>query len=241
MAQRIVYLSWPATEITGGIKLVFRHVEILREAGFDAVVATPGGEPPQWLETTAPLLDVAQVGQEDDVLAFPENHAGLLRDFAERPNRKVVFCQNPFMVFRGLGGKRDYREFGVSAILAVGNLAAEFCRRRFPGLPLRTVPVMVDPAVFHFQANKKLQIALAPRKRPMEAAFVQDFFRATHPEWRAIPWIEISGRAEKEVAALLKDSAVYLSLCRFEAVPLSIMEAFACGCVVAGFTGTGAP
>ena len=98
---------------------------------------------------------------------------------------------------------------------------------------------MVDPAVFHFQANKKLQIALAPRKRPMEAAFVQDLFRATHPEWRAIPWIEIAGRAETEVAAILKESAVYLSLCRFEAVPLSILEAFACGCVVAGFTGTG--
>ena len=50
MTQRFVYLSWPATEIAGGIKLVFRHVEILREAGLDAVVATPGGEPPQWLE-----------------------------------------------------------------------------------------------------------------------------------------------------------------------------------------------
>ena len=106
------------------------------------------------------------------------------------------------MAFRGLGGKRDYREFGVSAILAVGNLAA-FCRRRFPALPLWTVPVMVDPAVFHFPANKK-RGCVGARKRPMEAAFVPDLFRATHPEWRAIPWIEIALRAEKEVAALLR-------------------------------------
>jgi len=38
---RIVYLSWPADEITGGIKMAFRHVETLCQAGFEACLATP--------------------------------------------------------------------------------------------------------------------------------------------------------------------------------------------------------
>ena len=74
----------------------------------------------------------------------------------------------------------------------------------------------------------------------MEAAFIQDLFRAENPQFRSIPWVQISGVPEEKVATILKDSAVYLSLSRFEAVGLSILEALASGCVVAGFTGFGA-
>jgi len=117
---------------------------------------------------------------------------------------------------------------------------AEFCRRRFPALPTVVVPVFVDRRLFHFQAEKRLQIAFSPRKRPMEAAFIRDLFCADHPEFRNIPWVEIAGVSEHKVADILKHSAIYLSLCRFEALPLSILEAFVCGCVTAGFTGFGA-
>lgn len=240
MAERIAYVSWPATEIAGGIKLAFRHVEVLREAGLEAVVATPGAEPPGWFETDAPVADVSDLVRGQDVLVLPENHHGFLDSFADWPNRKLVFCQNHFMVCRGLAGRQDYADFGVCGILCVGRLVADFCRRRFPSLPSALVPVVVDQNLFHFQSQKRLQIAFAPRKRPLEAAFVQDLFRAENPQFRSVPWVQISGVSESEVAGILKDSAVYLSLSRFEAAALSILEALACGCVVAGFTGFGA-
>lgn len=240
MPPRIIYLSWPAKEITGGIKLVFRHVEILREVGFEAIVATPDGQPPQWFETTAPMTDLSTPIRDDDVLVFPENHHGMLERFSGRPNRKVVFCQNPFMAFRGLGGKESYADFGVSAILAVSRQTVEFCRQRFPALPAEYVPGFVDRRLFVFQPQKRLQIALAPGKRPHETGFIRDLFCAKHVEFRNVPWVELAGMAEQKVAEILKHSAIYLALSRFEALPLSILEAFACGCVVAGFTGFGA-
>jgi len=240
MAERIVYLSWPAREIAGGIKLVFRHVEVLQEAGIEAVIATPDGQPPGWFQTEVPVLNVADLRSDEDVLVFPENHCNLLRQFAECPNRKLVFCQNPFMVFRGLGGARDYADFGVTAVLCEGRLTAEFCQRRFPSMPISLVPVVIDRSLFHFHGEKRMQIAFAPRKRPLEVAFVRDLFRAENPECSSVPWVEISGVSEQQVARILKDSAVYLSLSRFESVSLSILEAMACGCTVAGFTGFGA-
>jgi len=240
MAERIVYLSWPAKEIAGGIKLAFQHVDVLRQAGVEAAIATPDGQPPGWFQTEVPVLDVADLRSEEDVLVFPENYRDLLRRLAERPNRKLVFCQNPFMVFRGLAGAKDYGDFGVTSVMCVGQLTAEFCQRRFPSMPIAVVPVVIDHRLFHFQAEKRMQIAFAPRKRRLEAAFVQDLFRAENPQFRSVPWVEISGASEQQVARILKDSAVYLSLSRFEAVPLSILEAMACGCVVAGFTGFGA-
>ena len=112
---------------------------------------------------------------------------------------------------------------------------------RFPSLPIAIVPSSVDLNIFRFQGQKKLQIAFAPHKRPLEAAFIRDLFRGGGGrEHRQIAWIEIAKMSESQVAAALGESALYLSLCRFESFSQSILEAMACGCIVAGFTGIGA-
>jgi hypothetical protein len=237
--KRIVYLSWPAKEITGGIKMVFRHVEALRSLGFETLVATEDGERPGWFTTLAPVVSLAKLAPGDDVLVFPENHAGLLQRFADWPNRKAVFCQNPYMVFRGVGERSDYRDYGVSAVLCPAQHVATFCRRRFPSLEAFVLPYPLDRMIFKPRTPKRLQIAFAPRKRQQEAAFVRDLFRAENPSWKSLPWVLIEKMPEAEVARILGESAVYLALGRFEACPLSALEALSSGCIVAGFTGTG--
>jgi glycosyltransferase involved in cell wall biosynthesis len=236
---RIVYLSWPAHEISGGIKMAFHHVETLRQAGFEAYVATPDAKPPTWFDTTVPILSLNQLTPAADVLVFPENHAGFLRQFAAWPNRKVVFCQNQFMVWRGLDVRRDYADFGVRDLICPAELVAAFCRRRCPQQTIHLVSNGIDHQVFHPRPPKRLQIVYAPRKRPLEAAFIRDLFQADNPSWAAIPWQPLDKLSESEVARILGESALYLSLCRFEALPLSALEALASGCVVAGFTGFG--
>jgi glycosyltransferase involved in cell wall biosynthesis len=240
MHPRIVYLSWPANEITGGIKMAYRHVESLVAAGFDSIVATPDGAAPNWFSTSASTAMLDSLVPHLDVLVFPENHAGLLRHFRSWPNAKIVFCQNQFMVHRGLAGARCYSDYGVGEIIAVGRHVVDYCERRFPGLRTELVPVFVDGEMFRFSPQKRLQIAFSPRKRPMEAEFIKDLFRAENPQWSDVPWIPIAGMSEADVARALRESAVYLALCRFEACPLTILEAFSCGCLVAGFHGFGA-
>lgn len=237
---RIVYLSWPANEIAGGIKLSYQHVETLRAANYDATIATPDGRPPEWFKTSAPTITLDELSERTDILVFPENHAGLLRSYKNWRCPKVVFCQNQFMAYRGLDGQACYSDFGVTDIIAEGRLVVEFCERRFPKLRIGSVPILVDTELFRVNTSKRLQIAYMPRKRPMEAEFIKDLFRAESPECCDIPWVAIAHKPEQDVARILADSAIYLSLCRFESYALSVLEALACGCVVAGFTGFGA-
>jgi hypothetical protein len=185
------------------------------------------------------LIDLGKLDDDRDVLVFPENHHEMLQTFAPWRSRKVVFCQNPFMVIRGLGDSRDYAHFGVSGILCAGRYVADYCHLRFPSLPQAIVPVCVDRERFHFQGPKKLQIAYTPRKRPFEMAVIRDLCLARYPQFHAIPWVKIDGASETQVATILNTSAVYLALCRFEASGLTILEALASGCMVAGFTGQG--
>src|SRR5207247_924583 len=69
---RIVYICWPPTEISGGIKVAFQHVELLTEAGMQAVIATKDAQKPDWFDTTGEVIAHEAIAA-DDVLVFPEN------------------------------------------------------------------------------------------------------------------------------------------------------------------------
>jgi glycosyltransferase involved in cell wall biosynthesis len=236
---RIIYLSsGMASTVSGGIKMAYRHTEALCDAGFSAVVATPDGMLPDWFETTTGVIKLVDA-QPTDVLVFPENDHGLLRHFAAWQTPKVVFCQNPFVMHQGLAGAASYSAFGVSHLIGVSESVLQYCRRRVPDLNLAHVPPFVDHTRFYPQSQKRLQIAFTPRKRPMEAGCLRDLFQATLPEFRQVPWIPIAGASEAQVAAIMRESAIFLSLQRLEACPLTGLEAMASGCLVAGFTGQG--
>jgi hypothetical protein len=235
LSARIVYVSWPAAEISGGIKVAFQHVELLCEAGLQAVVATEDGQRPGWFETSAPLVPLDAVVPQD-VLVFPENNPRLLERFAGTGNRKLVFCQNPYYVHQGLAGRASYAQYGVSALLGPSVTVLQFCARRFPDLPCHYTPFHIDERRF-VPAPKKLQIACIPRKRGLETGAILDLFRSTHPRLAGVPWHVLQGVSEAQVAQALGESAVYLSLARFEAHGMTTLEAMACGCLVAGFSG----
>ena len=233
---RIVYLSWPAVEIGGGVKAIFQHVELLAEAGLEALVASRDGAAPGWFETKAKAITLDQV-KDDDILVFPENDASLFKSFANRRNRKLVFCQNPYQVFRGLEGISSYADAGASHILCPSHTVMQFCRRRFPGMKVAYTPYYIDHERFIYEPGKALQICAVPRKRMMEFGAIVDLFRATYPQYREVPWMYTHNATEAEVAATMRKSAVYLALSRLEAHGMTTLEAMACGCVVAGFTG----
>jgi glycosyltransferase involved in cell wall biosynthesis len=75
-----------------------------------------------------------------------------------------------------------------------------------------------------------------PRKLPEHIAKVREVFTRTHPE---VTWVEIDRVSETEVARRLSESAFFLSTQQWEGCPLPPLEAMACGCLVAGYPGTG--
>jgi glycosyltransferase involved in cell wall biosynthesis len=52
-------------------------------------------------------------------------------------------------------------------------------------------------------------------------------------------WVPLLDMTEKEYAAQLGETAVYLASSTQEGLHVSVLEAMACGCVVVGFTGIG--
>ena len=62
------------------------------------------------------------------------------------------------------------------------------------------------------------------------------FERNKLKEWIFVP---IDGLPEKEVAEILKESALFMSFSKAEGLGLPPLEAMACGCIVIGYHGQG--
>ncbi len=239
--SRIVYLGFPNGGISGGQKVTLRHVEALRALGFDAVYWTNAASRlPAWLDHAAPV-EVGTPFRGDDVLVLPEDAPNGIAQVAALPQRVAVFCQNHFYLaalsLDAVAGLRPERFLGF---LASGRIIAASCARCFPDTAVHVVPAFADERLFRPAPTRVDAVAFVPRKRALEARVIRALFDRLYPRHRGLPWVAIDAMPEREVAAVLGRSTLFLSLNRFEGLGMTLLEAMASGCVAAGFTGLGA-
>jgi hypothetical protein len=237
---RIVYFASPSGRVQGGIKMVLRHVETLRELGFDAVfTTTEDAQLPTWMDFTAPVVRKLRV-MPDDILVVPEDSPAPIGSAAQRPpgSRSVIFCQNQYLLAAGgLKAVDAFAETRPLTFVAVGENQAAVLRRIYPEATVEVIPCFADERRFGPAAERSGAIAYVPKKRLFEPRAIRGFFDKLHPRHADREWIELTGRTEAEVARTFATSALYLSLSRFESVGMATLEALASGCVCAGFTG----
>lgn len=238
---RIVYLTPYAGSRSGGNKMIFRHVEGLCALGFDAVVRRPPQTPPPtWFDHQAPTEDASVPLGPDDILVLPEDSPEAMRQAAALPNRKVIFCQNPYaLASYGLAAlpaelRPQYRNFMACGVGVAGLIA-----RFFDYDQIAVVPGFADERSFR-PAPKARLIACSPRHRKVEQAAIRYMFERLHPEAASWRWEIMETCTEAEVADIMSRASVFLSLARMEALSLTTLEAMASQCLLAGFTGIGA-
>jgi len=233
---RIVYLAFPTGAVSGGQKMILRHVETLRDLGFGAVVwRRADAAAPAWLDHGAPM-EAGGGFRPDDILVVPDDAPNALRQTQALPNRRVVLCQNQFTL----------ASLGVEALppapaptfLTVGRIAAQAIRSLYPDATIEVAPCFADERRFG-PAAKADAVVYSPRKRPLEGRAIRNLLPRLHPAHAAVPWIALEGAHEAEVARVMAGSTLFLSLSRLESVGMTPLEAMASGCLVAGFTGIG--
>jgi hypothetical protein len=131
---------------------------------------------------------------------------------------------------------RSVLEFAI----ANAPYVAAICRD-FLGLPperIFQVPHWILRPPFELldgQPEKKLAVCFMPRKLPGEVRAVRARVEQTHPD---VPWVEIDGLPEADVARKFREHAVVFTAQDWEGCPFPALEAMACDCLVAGFPGT---
>jgi glycosyltransferase involved in cell wall biosynthesis len=234
----VYYLCPDHAAPSGGVRAIYRHVDILNAAGRPAAVLHHSeGFSCKWFEHSTRVLGAGSVRlSANDVLVVPEIYGPHL-DRLPRGPKLVVFNQNAYLTFEHLSADQrlDYERF--VAALTVSEDSAEYLRFAFPGLAVSVVSNAIDPEVFcPAEDLPPRRIAMMPRKRPEDAAQIRRLLGARLESWEVVA---IASSSEREVADALRSAPIFLALGKREGFGLPAAEAMACGCFVVGFPGFG--
>lgn len=229
---------------TGGVKMLYRHVDILNKNGFSAAILhQQQGFRCTWFENQTRVVYISDVSAGNvDFLVVPEAYGPGIAQFGRGIN-KVIFNQNAYYTFKHYSLAKDdlttpYRHLDVVAALVVSEDNKAYLQYVFPDLPIFRVHYCVNKLLFNTNGHKRRQIAFMPRKNVGDVVQVINIlkFRGALKDYDLIP---IAGKNEAEVAAILRESLIYLSFGYPEGFGLPPAEAMASGCITIGYHGMG--
>jgi hypothetical protein len=238
---RIIYPLPTQGAVQGGHKVILRHVESLRRLGFDAYCYQGAAHKrPTWLDYSVPF-DPPPPLRDDDYVVLSDDSAETLTNVAKvARERCVVLSQNPYyFALRGFGPLDLFPAGRLPAFIAVSDGLKRMIERAYPGADVHIVPCFADERIFMPRAEKTFSVAYSPKKRTLETEIIKQMFRKLHPRHADLGWIALDKMREPEVANAMGGASLFLSLSRLESVGMTTLEAMACRCLCAGFTGVG--
>lgn len=234
----VYYLTPDYPVPSGGIRVAYKHVDVLNEAGLSAAILHHrNGFACRWFEHSTRIVGAPSVrlGPED-VLVVPEIYGQFLDRLPPGP-KVVVFSQNAYLSFDRVPPGQAVSYDGLAAAMTISPDSAEYLRFAFPGLNVAVVRDAIDPATFHPASDPPARrIAVMPRKRPQDADQV---LRLLGDRLRGWEVVTIAGASEGETAELMRSSSIFLAFGHQEGFGLPPAEAMASGCYVIGFPAFG--
>ncbi len=236
-----MFVSNPDTnEPHGGIRQIYRHVDVLNRLGFDAyVLHCTKGFRCTWFRNDTKVACVGDVSLGPrDYVVVPE--IGRMPEVAGNGRcGHVVFAQGPHLVFRDhmheLRALRD-RYNALDGVLVVSEYARRNLSQFFPGATVQRIQLSFG-SPFSLCTEKKRQVCYMTRKRPDDVKYVLAMLEAFGPKEEGWTFKAIEGMSEEQVAEVMMESAIFLSFGWREGYHCPPAEAMMCGCVVVGFHG----
>jgi glycosyltransferase involved in cell wall biosynthesis len=239
----MIWYLCPDTNVpTGGVRVIYRHVDLLNSVGIPAAVMhVRAGFSCTWFAHETKVASAADVLLSPaDTLVVPEYYGPSLADLPTGL-RVVIFNQNTYRTFAGQGATAAWRRYAVSqspaAMVVVSRDNEQYARYAFPDARVACVRDSVDDNLFH-PADKPpgRTIGYMPRRRDADARQVLDLLeiRGCRDDWEVV---RIEGRTEEQTAAIFRTCSIFLSFSEQEGFGMPPAEAMASGCYVVGFTG----
>ena len=243
---RVFYLSPDLDRPSGGVRNIYRHVDVLADLGIEAtVVHSRSGFRCGWFANTTRVAAAADVRlRPRDILVTTEWHGPWLHTLPADV-RKVAFNQGPYCTFDATPfaqsdpGAPYAAVPGLEALLTVSEDGERLLEYAFPRLTTRRARPVVDGAVFHPAAQPRGPRLgyLARGRRSEERDQLLHILRSRGAldGWELVP----AGGSEAETARLMGSCSLFLSFGYREGFGLPPAEAMASGCYVIGYPSLG--
>lgn len=239
----IYFLTPDHQEPSGGIRVIYRHVDILNDAGVDAfVLHQRRGFRCSWFENQT---RIAYAGDTKvllgDILVIPEICLGVL-DRLPADTQYAIFNQGVHLTWKARTrdvAKHYVRGSGLVGVVTVSEHSEEMLRYAFDNVDVRRVHVAIDSSMFRsVEGPRTNRIAYMPRRMSEDAHQLLELLRArgSLDGWEVVP---LHGLPHHQVAAQLRATKIFLAFAYQEGFGLPPAEAMACGNYVIGYHGFG--
>lgn len=241
----MIYFATPDEQQPyGGIKVIYKLVDILNDADFEAAVwHGTSGFRARWFGGDTRIVNGKDLlVSAGDVVVVPEVGRYIWAELcAGIP--LVVLNQGHFHTFDGLSGDASLlgRYPGaptVAAAIATSCAVEVFLRAVTPSdFPVHRIPVPLDMSFF-YPREKELMLAWMPRRRRRELHHAVEALRRRGllDGWKFVP---IAGMEAHQVADVLGRASIFLFGGEAEGFGLPGVEAMASGAYTIGFPAGG--
>jgi hypothetical protein len=226
---------------SGGIRVIYRHVDILNAAGIPAAVLHQEAKfRATWFPNQTRIANLSDtIVKRGDLLVVGE----LDVDIGSRlpaGTRHVVFNQNAHMTWVRSGEEVTpayYDKPDLLGAVVVSHHNEQIVQYAFPRLAVHRIHLSIDPVVFRLgDAPRERTLCYMPRRGGGDARSVLAMLesRGLLRGWTVRALDNLS---EQEVGEQLRNTCIFLSLSHHEGFGLPPAEAMACGAFVVGYHG----
>lgn len=231
---------------SGGPQKMYRHVDILNSAGFDALMLheNPGFRC-GWFENDTPCAYTKETSlAPEDWLVLPGELGPNAGDIAKGVP-KVIFNQGSYMMFNKYSFNLSdfsspFLNPEVKAAIVVSEDSRQYLEYVFPEMPIYRVRNGLDPDLFTFRpfSAKRNVVSFMPRKNIADSLQVVNILKF-RGALEGFELAAIDGVTQVQAAQIYQDSRIFLTANVAEGFGLTPAEAMMCGAVVVGYHAMG--
>lgn len=222
----------------GGIRVIYRHVDIHNDAGIPAaVVHQARGFKCTWFDHRTRIEDVGsiEIGLED-LLVLPEVDVDLA-DRLPEGMPYVIFNQNSHLTWQRATDRIAAAYDGCRAVITVSDHNRRVMSHAFPGADVKRVRISVEPGLFRpIPQEPERIVSWMPRRGRGDDRQVIEILRSRGAldGWALAP---LDGLRHDEVAEALQRTRIFMAFTYQEGFGLPAAEAMAAGAYVVGCHG----
>ena len=222
--RRILVLCPDWNYPSGGVRKLYRHVDVLNANGFNAFIEHPtSGFRCTWFEnqTRVDMERTFWPPNASDVLLCPEKVCWQMV-FKTPGVPKVIFNQNAYQTFMGKSEEfkvLPYTHPDFLATIVVSEDSRKYIEYAFSGHPVFRIHNSINPDLFYYDPNKKTRIAFMPRKNKSDANQLLLLLRC-RDSIKDFEILLIQNMSESETAQALRESMIFLSFSMQEGSPM---------------------
>ena len=220
-----------------GMSRLYNHVKILTKHGFDAAILHANNG---FVLDDQPSVPIRYGNvQEGDIVVIPESYPGIMYELKDYPIRRFAIALSWSYLFQTLPDNMNWNDFNIERAMVVSPFIGKLIKWSM-GLPIHLIVAGLNRSLYYNEnIPKKNWISYIKRKSDI-VPVLKRILRSRNPDYvDKIEWIALENLSEKDYAAVIRSSSVYLNVSTAEGLVSSCLKAMRCGAIIAGFDSIG--